>query len=193
MFFNSTELNVAPYSFQRDINQFTPFCVILEVDKNDKTYDKAKQLIQSFGFSFGKGGTISLLSEKFNRKRFKNKLAYVVDFRDSVDEKLDPIVIGERKTTDPLLISAIMETILDESRAIFIITDDFNNVPNCMFSRSQLGFTTKAQVVDFINKGTQSNIFEHCPSVERTTEQLNNQTLCGYSNINYIPTLTYIP
>jgi len=185
MKFSSAEYNTVPYYFSRDINQFPSFCVILEVSKQDKEYPKVLPLIKSFGLTLGKGQEIDL-TQKLMLGNFKSKHLYIVDLREQVDSSLQPITFKQSKQQDPNLISAVCESLLDCTRGLVVLCDHHDDVPRVLFSRSQLGFTTKNDVGTFMFKG--NSVVSQFGNPERHDQD----KLFGYNNTYTTPTYHYI-
>ncbi len=197
MQFTGIEYSVEPYMLNRPLTHFPHFCCILVVDKEDQSYPQALQLIKSFQLSLGKGTEIEPTS-KFDRNRYKQHNAYIVDLRTNYDSEFESIRFKNCK--DEKLVSAILETILDLSKGLIVLASNINDIPRVMYSRSHIGFTSKSDIEQFLKYGSNfhpagenrlTTTGQLAPPV-RSPEQIKNQTLCGYNNTLRKPTLQVI-
>ena len=184
--FDSSCMNVIPFLFRRNINDILPLCIIFEVSQTDLSYSSILPFIHSIDLSLGKGFSIDT-TKPFPLKQIKSSSFYIVDLRKIPDMNLNPITFSsDPQSIDTTLKSSILQTLLDKSLGLIILADDHNQIPNVMFTRSHYGFTSKPSLQTFLTKGN-SLSFPHGIPV-RTSDQLKNQTLCGYSNIFASPT-----
>jgi hypothetical protein len=182
--------NIEPFLLRRTANDFTSFCGLFVIKKNNPEYKRITNFINYFceNENHALGSSYNLIDRVHSEMQnidLKTKSYYIIDLRAEPDLSLNPIVFKNKEKVLPFVLNQICVNILNKVRGVIVFADSYQDIPVTLYSRSQFGLTEEKDVDlhNFVHTGS-------CKMYHSQPIKQDNK-LYGYINCEMWPTLVY--